>query len=354
LLTLDPEPRLVVGGTSAELSAHFFSRAQAALVAGDGGLVVLDGLGMRVSRLRPDGTPMWTVGGVGDAPGEYRSFAWHVVSDSTVSVVDDRAGRITILASDDGRVLETRSTAIEVGPQLPAVVAFDDDGDQLVRRRTFTVDFDPRHELVLFRDSFELVLVRPDGSQTSVGRSVSKERFMWFDGVNLIQDDAPLSSGTWLDRGSRPDRVLAADGDEGWATVFSTEGKIQRVDLRLPSLAVSSERLKSFRQSDLDGRSSAEIVEARRAVWGAMHVPDALPLFEELVLDSDDRVWARLPSPDGPATWVIRGLDGAALGRLLLPSDRTILDATGHLVALHHKDELDAELIEVYSFSGGS
>ncbi|RMH14339.1 MAG: hypothetical protein D6701_11380, partial [Gemmatimonadetes bacterium] len=124
-LSVDPLPRLVLGGLEADEHEQFQSVAAAALLS-DGALVAADAAAATVRVYGPDGRFRVTLGERGDGPGEFLRPTQVVVGAAdTITVWDDARFRATRFAPD-GELLEVWTLPLEPvlaalhGPLFPA------------------------------------------------------------------------------------------------------------------------------------------------------------------------------------------------------------------------------------------
>jgi hypothetical protein len=192
-------------------------------------------------------------------------------------------------------------------------------------------------------------LVRFDGSE---GRADSLDvwpaaprRLVDIGGSSLVLT-APFAPRSHMALGGDPERLVVGDAVEPSVRVYDLDGReFLRIrweeEPRFPSRAEREERIESL----VEGYAGPERVLGEDAYRG--FAPAALPFFDALHVDRLGRVWVRrfdLPS-DSMATWNVFAASGTWLGRVALPKEHELLEASHEHVLVRTRGELDIELI---------
>lgn len=297
------EPELTLGGED-------FYRVNRWLVDADarGVIHVLDREGKRVLRYEPDGTPLGTLGGPGQGPGE---LEWpnimDVAPDGRVSVSDFGRGRV-ITWGADGSLLGEDAGEDPGGSfrRLP-------DGE--VREVQEWESERTIHRLVHIREGEDTTVV---ASIEWTGRPITLESCgMRFSGMPAIF----TPTLRWDASGGR---ISVAAGSEYEIRVSDAGQPTLYVRRRLtPPEATEALALLELGEGMAVTTSGGRRVCEPSEVIQQRGLSRVVPLIEQVVLDPDGRIWAQRFVPgEEPGPVDLFEADGEYLGTL--PPDRPL------------------------------
>lgn len=343
-------PRLLIGTVAGDESLQFH-RINDAIRTSDGAIVVLDG-SRTVRRFAPDGSHLWTAGGPGDGPAEFRfpSMVAEIAGDSLI--VWDASNRLTVFTRD-GVFARDAAVALE-GPS----VAWGLSGARQVlidARRAERTRID-NHEAVVATS--EHLLVATDGT---VARELGRRTY----GVNFQEVDArgafsPAIFATSAVFGPGREGVWYGDTESYELREFTGADSIARiVRWQGPDRTVQEDEYRTVVakwQDDTDDPAIRRFL----AEYGNTHPRSStFPAFEQLFVDREGRVWLRdYVKPhrdDGERRWLILSPDGERiLARLTHPASLTPMAAGEDWLLAVRRDEMDVEWIALYEVGGRS
>jgi hypothetical protein len=349
---LADSPHLDLGALEGPAATQFFQISDGTMLS-DGGFVV-SGFGSHdLRRFDVDGEHVWTAGGEGDGPGEFRGLMTIAAGPGdTLFAYDFRHRRISRWAPDgtlvDARALE----GVEEGG-FPFVQALLPDGRAVYSFLYFAADELPPPGEVR-RDPLEIRVAAPgESTALPLGRFPGTER------VIMRQSETP--GGTRLISGSPPfARVTAtaADpagvwiGDSGRPEVrrYGLDGILQAI-VRLPfePVPVTPDLVERALAEQLESADDEEERDLARQRWEDLPLPETLPWFEDLEVDRIGNLWVRAYQAPGDEirTWHVFTADGEWLGSIDFPDRLSPLDIGDDVVLARFGDELDVEHVQI-------
>jgi len=338
---VNPAPVFRLGDAGDDPSSSFFRILDVALLAG-GEVIVLDGGTAEVRRYDAAGRHLWSTGGRGDGPGEFRSPRYLGRRDDGAFLIWDRA--------------------------LSRVSTIGQNGDRLGTERRSSSDGSPVVAFGLFEDGYWLVAL-------PVVRRVTEPGTAWTDSVRLgrydpvLEEEAPLPTvlgQRWLWTGQSmlpvpfsPRSLRAIVGNR----VAVASGSVPEVSIHDPAGSlVTRYRIARDRvpvtASDVEQvvESLVELGQGTAAVWrqwrDEMEVPAHAPAFYRLLADRDGNLWARRFMADlltgEPPSWDVFDPAGSWLGVVATPGGMTVTSIRDGLVAGIYRDELGVEYVSVH------
>lgn len=349
------EPEFRIDGYEADLLPITWLGASPA-----GTTVLLQTQNATIRFFDPEGRELESFGREGDGPGEFRRPVRAGWKGDTLWVSDVQSRRVT-LVSPDRELLRT----------LPPLVAARPASADSARWPTFPFAFpyalypgdemfisaigaagDPRLDAIgptpFLRVASDgtiegVVLPRPEnegsvpvefdgGGNASLSVPFYPEP-MWTvspDGgrivtlITNVQDD---------DGGAFTVRVYDPTGAQLATRAFSFDGE-----------TVDAGGVDSILGARAEGARFPEMARAYRTEVPD-RVPPVYPPTEDLVVDSDHRIWIRLRATDEGSPWLVLNSDAGAVGRVLLPEDVSVATARGDRVWAVERDELDVESV---------
>lgn len=340
------EPNLVLGDPEPNL----IGRVDAVTMLVNGTVVVADGTTHQL-LFYDDERLAAKAGGLGDGPGEFRSLGPLVaLDDSTVAAFDALSHRLTTFGHD-GVLREVRRFDLE-GVSVPFVfgVGILDSGSLIIsgppdpsaRRRA--PQWVPGSLYVLGSSSPRLLATVPAG---------------------LVLHNA---EGTAVPIAVRPQSFTASDATGVWHGVatemefrhFGEDGRIDRiVRLEVPPQILSEAEKEALRRAH----------RARMAAAGidipALVVLDRLPVFRQLLVDSQGLLWLETlppfaegsveewlqlpPAPRGP--WVVIDPRSGSVRRVAMPDGFTPMRIDNAMILGVARDELGVETVQIHDLN---
>jgi hypothetical protein len=196
-----------------------------------------------------------------------------------------------------------------------------------------------------------------DGMAEFIGEAPGFHGFWLLDGgwVNL---PVPFRKvGRWATDGHW---IYAGNGDSWDIRVLDPTGRLTaRVRLRDTPRPVTLEDVRADREHFLAEMASDASPETRRRAldrYELAPVPQQMPTFDALVVDSEGYLWAReyVPPHEGaPTGWIVFDSEGASVGRVSLPEGFDFVYQIGadFILALR-RGSYDIEQLVVHAISG--
>ncbi len=343
---VDPEPVFRLGDAGDDPSFSFFRILDVALLAG-GEVIVVDGGSAEVRRYDAAGRHLWSTGGPGEGPGEFRSPRYLGRREDGAFLIWDRAlSRVSTIGQNGDRLGTERRS----GPDGSPLVAFGlfDDGAWLV---AFPVVRQAPEPGTTWTDSVRLGRYDPVLEEDARLATVLGQRWLW-TGQSML----PVPFSPRPLRVALGDRLAVAGGPDPQVSVHDVDGSlVARYRLARAREPVS--------ESDV-GRvieSLVEIGQGPEAVWrqwrDEMEVPAHEPAFDRLLADGDGNLWARRFMADlltrEPPSWDLFDPAGTWLGVVATPGAMTVTAIRDGLVAGVYRDELGVEYVSVHRLETG-
>ena len=344
--SVNPEPVFRLGDAGDDPSSSFFRILDVALLAG-GEVIVVDGGSAEVRRYDAAGRHLWSTGGRGEGPGEFRSPRYLGRREDGAFLIWDRAlSRVSAIGQNGDRLGTERRS----GPDGSPLVAFDlfDDGAWLV---AFPVVRQAPEPGTTWTDSVRLGRYDPVLEDDVRLATVPGQRWVW-TGQSMLP--VPFSARPL--RVALGDRLVVGSGPDPQVVVHDAGGSlVARYRLARAREPVS--------ESDV-GRvieSLVEIGQGPEAVWrqwrDEMEVPAHEPAFDRLLADGDGNLWARRFTADPlsrePPSWDVFDPAGTWLGVVATPGGMTVTAIRDGLVAGVYRDELGVEYVSVHRLEMG-
>lgn len=338
---VNPEPVFRLGDAGDDPSSNFFQILDVALLAG-GELIVVDGGSAEVRRYDAGGRHLWSTGGRGEGPGEFRLPGYLGRRDDGAFLIWDRA--------------------------LSRVSTIGQNGDRLSTERRSGSDGSPVVAFGLFDDSYWLVAL-------PVVRRVTEPGTAWTDSVRLGRYDPVLEEHVrlatvpgprwvWTGQSMLPvpftprslraivgNRVAVASGSVPEVSIHDAGGALAA------RYRIARERV-AVTESDIGQviESLVELGQGTAAVWrqwrDEMEVPAFEPAFDQLLADGDGNLWAQRFTADlltrEPPSWDVFSPAGTWLGVVATPGGMVVTTIRDGLVAGVYRDELGLEYVTVH------
>lgn len=314
----------------------------------DGRIVVANAGTFELRFYDAAGHYLFSAGGKGNGPGEFRDLTWLDDIDRDSLIVFDR-GLSTVSVFDiHGRF--RRSFRLDpIGPDLfPYPVGLLEDGDLLVYgAQVFRPQNAPSG---LVKTASPYVLYSMNGEiRDTVGRLPGPTVFLDVEGSSMevlrlplgpLPDAAVYRNGFFYTDGADEIQYHAADGEVPLS-----------VGLERPVRPVTSDDVAFVVRSLIGETSDPRLRTQLRRTLARVPYPDRLPGFSQLLVDNRGNIWGlETPAPrDSTAWWTIFSSSGALTARVASPTTLRVYDVSGdHLVGVV-TDSLGVERVRVYS-----
>lgn len=351
--SLEAVPLLEVGEASGP-SEELFSSVVGASRRPDGSLVVCDRGSLTLRYFEPDGTPVRTVGGRGDGPGELRNMIDCFQRGAETWVYQAPVFPLQVFDADGAYL---RSVAPpRPGGRLAVVLGVLSDGSVVARQD------EGRAELPSGETALPTTVVRGhgEGALDTLGTFPSAR---WVRGSIVSFPGAftptlqvvAAGTSTYISWPERFD-VLRVDSD----------GRRARMRLSVEPLDVELRHRLAFEERVLEGPMptgdlSYDAAPIRRDVVATMEYPDRFPVHYGMLVSADGHLWLergdgpRDPLPQvalphaEPTTWDVVTSDGRWLGPVTMPALFEPLEIGADYVVGVQRDALGVERVRVHA-----
>ena len=330
-------------------------------VAGDGTIAVIQSQDRLVRFFRSNGEPAGSFGAKGEGPGEFASLVRLGWLGDTLSVLDQRLHRITLISPSLTLVRTTMvprsakpapadSTRI---PSFPIIVPMSLYSDGTLHAGLFT----STNQVLppAFKGSVaygrinldgvvqKIIAVPPnteDEGSIRAGGSVASQPFSSGPSHAISNDGSrsaiAVPTGETGDSASITVTAFNQDGD----TIYSREYRVEGVPL---PKAVADSTIEA-RASEVQKMSP----ELAAAVRRDARVPKFYPTIAGLLVGRDGSVWIQLPDREAERAHLVIAADGNPLGLIFLPHRSRLGAAQRDRIWLLERDENDVQSIVRY------
>ncbi|MYI22752.1 MAG: hypothetical protein F4043_08580 [Gammaproteobacteria bacterium] len=338
---VNSEPVFRLGDAGDDPSSSFFRILDVARLAG-GEVIVVDGGSAEVRRYDAAGRHLWSTGGRGEGPGEFRMPGYLGRRDDGAFLIWDRAlSRVSTIAQNGDRLGTERRSGSDGSP----VVAFGrfEDGYWLVALPVVRRVTEPG---TAWTDSVRLGRYDPVLEEHVQLATVPGPRWVWTGQSMLPVPFSPRSL-----RAIVGNRVAVASGSVPEVSIHDPDGSLAaRYRIARDVRPVSESDIRQV-IDDL-----VELGQGSEAVWRQwrddIEVPAFEPAFDQLLADGDGNLWAQRFTADlltrEPPTWDVFDSAGAWLGVVATPGGMVVTAIRDGLVAGVYRDELGVEYVSVH------
>lgn len=337
---LDEQPFVVVG-LEERTPSHLFQRVADATYLDDGAIAMLEAGRREVRVFDAEGDLVWVAGGEGDGPGEFSSY---------VSVLRQNADGAIVVSSGDNRALVvfdasgaySHTERVDVANPLQPVTRlyppFADGAVAVVRHPMTLFPTEPGFER--YSGVISITMIRADSVESRFQFPAAETFAILADGrsfannLPFVHVPAVAVGGNFIAAGITSDSI----------TLISSEGDRWNIPVQFERKPVDAAQIERF--LTLHEATSSEFEE----VLARVAPPDSTPRFDQLVVDSEDRIWVRRYSLGGATTWEVLDSAGARLARVRLPPEVRVMDARNDEVLLLHRTDLDVEYLARWAF----
>jgi hypothetical protein len=342
---LSTDPILQIGQADGPPELQFH-RVEGAIVLSDGRIVVANAGSGEIRFFDETGGFVASVGGLGDAPGEYRQITGLGAGPGdSLWVFDYGLRRFTVLSSDGSTV-----RTVLVGGALSSVGAVGrlPDGSFVVKESWGShTHGNAQHGLV--RDPVAVATLGADGGGLDTITTVAgREVFLSSEDGRAVMS-APLFART---SSAAMDDEAVYVGDQATFEVlrYSPDGTLQQI-IRVPGadLQLTASAVQQLKEEVLEREP-----EQRRTMMlnhlEEMALPPTRPAYGSLMLDAPGNIWAgeyaRYPAVS--RTWTVFAATGELLGEVTVPDRFKVLQIGADWILGVGLDELDVEHVRMH------
>lgn len=341
--TLDTTPMMRIGPDT--IGPASFSFIGTGVLFPDGRISVAELATSEFRLFSKDGVDLSSVGRRGRGPGEYQVLSGAFAFGDDSLITHDQSMRRSIvraLGSGDGRVL-----ANPVDGNLFAFGLVNGSQMLLYDPGTFRRDAAPG----LQWDTTDVALFDlRDGTGRVIARLPSRQRF--YEGG----DARVLSPAHYAFFATTANGFCWVASDRYEMRCFNAEGTLTQIVRRpVEARPVDAAMVQRWIEASLDQvrqrEGEAGVARSRATFEAAVHGERA-PLFQQMFVDRDQRLWLGESAwPETvmfPRRWSVFGADGVWLGDVAVPSGFRALDSRGELVLGVWPDQVDVPRVQLH------
>ncbi len=345
---------------SEEEGPELFGRGVTARLHRNGSLWIADSQAQEIRVFDPgSGAHLFTIGGRGDGPGEFRRSAFlGFDGDGSAYVYDSEHRRLSVF-SESGEFLNSKlmPSSLGISPRPLHVTPAGTLLGQIPREiRRIPVDGST------VRDTVRIWTMPLDGTAPTLVWKAPSALWYFRDGVQVVVPytgvlPAPYVGGSlW---GLRDDRVYVTDAaGEASYTVYGPAGLERRVEIdraprRIDDFSASKfvERLRGIPLPESRVRfyerhlSDMPIPEAQRRPWDALVVTDEGGAW---LLRTGDAEAVMVGAPPNDRTWDVFDAEGILVGDIRLPANVGPVQVSGQSVLTIVGDEMGRSTVAIH------
>ena len=341
--TVSPEPVFRLGNLEDDPFSQFFRILDVALLAG-GDVIVVDGGSSEVRRYDATGRHMWSAGGRGEGPGEFRSPRYLGRRDDGSFLVWDRSLFRLSVIGENGEVILSQRRSSPDGREFIVQGLFDD-GAWLV---TFPVSISAPSAGTAWADTIGLWRYDPVREDRVRLAGIIGQRWIW-TGQHML----PVPFSPRPLRAIDGSRLAVASGPDAEISVHDAAGSpVARHRIARDRETVTEPEVRQVIESLVELGQSGAPAAAWRDWSDRMEIPRYEPAFDRLLADGNGTLWARRfqsdPLSREPPWWDVFDPTGVYLGSVSTPGGLTVLAIGDGLLAGVYRDELGVEYVSVH------
>ena len=373
---LGDEPSVQIGSLAGEESALF--RVEAAVQLPDGRIAVANAGSGEIKVFGEAGEHVWSVGRLGDGPGDFRDLAALGVHDDRILAYDSEPSRITAIDFGGQIVGATQVEFASRQYERTGGVA----GGLAMARGMPAVGWLGRGVLILHEErsqsrgrvvlgetvellesTEDLVFVGSDGSLVARieglpgDESVRRRNITPSSqgmAITLTRMTTPYSKTFQAAVGQS--RIVAGHTATDDVRFFDANGQLVRILRRLNRPRRVGDGAKDAWIRAQTERFDPPQRRSFRERLSAVEFPEYMPAFESLALDARDRLWVQEfvgPEAVGGSRWTVYDAGGAPAGMVAMPPRfRPASFGPDHVLGVW-EDDLDVEYVQRYDLSEG-
>ena len=341
--TVSPEPVFRLGNLEDDPFSQFFRILDVALLAG-GDVIVVDGGSSEVRRYDATGRHMWSAGGRGEGPGEFRSPRYLGRRDDGSFLVWDRSLFRLSVIGENGEVILSQRRSSPDGREFIVQGLFDD-GAWLV---TFPVSISAPSAGTAWADTIGLWRYDPVREDRVRLAGIIGQRWIW-TGQHML----PVPFSPRPLRAIDGSRLAVASGPDAEISVHDAAGSlVARYRFARDREPVTESDVRQVIESLVEIGQSGAPAAAWRDWRDRMEIPRYEPAFDWLLADGNGTLWARRfqsdPLSREPPSWDVFDPTGVYLGSVSTPGGLAVLAIGDGLLAGVYRDELGVEYVGVH------
>ena len=192
--------------------------------------------------------------------------------------------------------------------------------------------------------------VRADGEEVHVADLPAGEMFARASSEGFMARSLPF--GRFSRVAAAPLGVWLGTADTYEVRYYAASGSLERVvRLDAPQRTVSDDDLEAYIRVNVDEDGNDENRRRElRAMTREMPIPEYLPPYQSLVVDTEGHLWVeeyQIPGED-ISTWTIFDPDGRVVGRLATPARTRLLEVGNDYLLGRTLDEFDVESLTLW------
>ena len=341
--TVSPEPVFRLGNLEDDPFSQFFRILDVALLAG-GDVIVVDGGSSEVRRYDATGRHMWSAGGRGEGPGEFRSPRYLGRRDDGSFLVWDRSLFRLSVIGENGEVILSQRRSSPDGREFIVQGLFDD-GAWLV---TFPVSISAPSAGTAWADTIGLWRYDPVREDRVRLAGIIGQRWIW-TGQHML----PVPFSPRPLRAIDGSRLAVASGPDAEISVHDAAGSlVARYRFARDRETVTESDVRQVIESLVEIGQSGAPAAAWRDWRDRMEIPRYEPAFDWLLADGNGTLWARRfqsdPLSRESPSWDVFDPTGVYLGSVSTPGGLAVLAIGDGLLAGVYRDELGVEYVGVH------
>lgn len=348
------EPIVRIGAIEGE-DGYLFDNIRGLVVLDDGRVVVANSGDQSVRWYSPEGVFLFQRGGAGDGPGEFARLGQITLLPGDTVVAVDWSGRRFTLFGPDGAVGPTRRVDGLTAP--PGRIYRLSSGEWILATSGSSTDQLGRGppQAGVYRLDSPVLRISADGASVdTLGQFPSSEVEVTTYHGGILFGSARFARR--LAYAVVNDEVLIATGDRLQLDFYSPSGAAVRsvrapdVDVSLtPDIATAYREL--LRERAASAPADQRAADERRI--SEMQLPETMPAFSSIVVDSDGSVWVGEYRYDGePAEqFLVFDTDGRFTGRARVPPALRVMAIQDGHVWGRTTDDLGVEYVAAYELA---
>jgi hypothetical protein len=335
------EPPLVRLGSEDENAPDFFGRINSAHLDSRGNVWVVDLMSGELKVFAaPSGEHLFTVGGRGEGPGEFRMPVPVGFKDERAWIWDQGLGRLTIF-SLDGALIETR--LIGRDEELVARLLLRTGAGTFLAQRPQALT-GPIRDGMTIQDTVRIWEFEADVREA---RLIAERNGVTWYCAERMQVPLPFAYGSRFGVGA--DRVVMSDSDGGPGLDVIEDGElVRRIRLERERMPVTREATEEEVESPVRSESARALL---RENLGRISLPEFLPTWMWVRVGQGGHIFAlRYGTLLSGEVWDVFDPEGRWLGSISLPEEAHLMDADLRHVVVAEMPELRGPGIAVYRF----
>ena len=371
---LGDEPSLQIGSLAGEESALF--RTEAAVQLPDGRIAIANAGSGEIKVFGETGEHVWSVGRLGDGPGDFRRLTALGVHDDRILAYDSEPSRITAVGFG-GQIVETtqvefasrqyertggRVGGLAMARGMPAV-GWLGRGVLILQETERSRGRPVMGESVELQESTaDLAFVGLDGGLVARIEGlpgdesvIRRNNTSSSQGMTFVSTRMTTPYSKTFQAAVGQGRVVAGHTATDEVRFFDADGRLVRILRRLNRPRRVGDGAKDTWIREQAERFDPSQRRRFRQQLSAVEFPEYMPAFESLALDARDRLWVQeFVGPDAVGSrWTVYDAGGAPVGVVAMPPRfRPASFGLDHVLGVW-EDDLGVEYVQKYDLSEG-